>query len=81
MRAVLVEFGDHPIAEQFEAGEDLLVMESLDRETERQLIHSDIAPGRDLLGDVVGAAAQHVTAGDQAVEQRVGVAVLDHVCQ
>ena len=48
-------------------------MEALDREAEHELVAADRRVGGDLLAHLVGGAAQHVAALDQAVEQLVRV--------
>ena len=72
MGAVLVELGDHLVAEQLERGEDLLVVHGLDRQAEHELVHADVAPAGDLLAHLVGRAAEHVPVVDDAVEELVG---------
>ena len=68
-----VVLGDDLVAEHLEQLEDLVVVQVL-RQAEDELVAADRLVGLELLGHLFGVADQHVAAGDQLVEELVGVA-------
>ena len=69
---VLVELGDHLVAEDLEHLEDLVVLDALAGQPEHHLVAADVLVAHDLLAHLFGRAAEHVAALDELVEQLFG---------
>ena len=80
MHAVGVVLGDDLVAEQLDQLEDLVLVEVL-RQPEHELVAADRLVRLELLGDLFGVADHHEPAGDQLIEELVGIAVADHVAR